>query len=82
MSAWHRNHPELVGTGADPWMRNEGYQKALPTHLSSDAPPCGCEAPHHDLDGVDRARDDAREDVWDRRERESLEQERREEREW
>jgi hypothetical protein len=28
MSAWHREHPELVGTDADPWMAN-------PTHAAA-----------------------------------------------
>jgi hypothetical protein len=30
VSAWHREHPELVGTDADPWMIHESYRKALP----------------------------------------------------
>lgn len=29
MSQWHRDNPELAGTDADPWMRNESYRKAL-----------------------------------------------------
>lgn len=37
----------------------------------------GYRPPHgFDLDGYDRARDERREDEWDRRERESVEQER------
>ena len=28
MSQWHREHPELAGTDADPWMQHEGYRKA------------------------------------------------------
>lgn len=28
MSQWHREHPELAGTDADPWMQNEGYRQA------------------------------------------------------
>jgi hypothetical protein len=28
VSAWHRDNPELVGTDADPWMRN-------PTHAAA-----------------------------------------------
>ncbi len=28
MSAWHREHPELTGTEADPWMIHDGYRKA------------------------------------------------------
>lgn len=29
MSAWHRQHPELAGTDADPWMHNPGHRKAF-----------------------------------------------------
>lgn len=29
MSAWHREHPELVGTDADPAMRNPGHAAAF-----------------------------------------------------
>lgn len=28
MSQWHREHPELVGTDADPWMVHESYRIA------------------------------------------------------
>jgi hypothetical protein len=28
MSQWHREHPELAGTDADPWMQHESYRKA------------------------------------------------------
>lgn len=28
MSGWHREHPELVGTEADPWMIHDSYRKA------------------------------------------------------
>lgn len=28
MSEWHREHPELAGTWADPWMQHESYRKA------------------------------------------------------
>jgi hypothetical protein len=28
MSQWHRAHPELAGTAADPWMANEGHRQA------------------------------------------------------
>lgn len=29
MSQWHRAHPELTGTDADPWMQHESYRKAV-----------------------------------------------------
>jgi hypothetical protein len=29
MSSWHREHPELTGTGADPWMQHASYRTAL-----------------------------------------------------
>lgn len=29
MSAWHREHPELVGTDADPSMQNPGHAAAF-----------------------------------------------------
>jgi hypothetical protein len=28
MSAWHREHPELAGGPADPWMRHGSYRAA------------------------------------------------------
>lgn len=28
MSRWHREHPELAGTDADPWMHNPGHRAA------------------------------------------------------
>lgn len=28
MSQWHREHPELAGTDADPWMQNPGHAAA------------------------------------------------------
>lgn len=28
MSAWHREHPELAGTEADPWMHIPSYRAA------------------------------------------------------
>lgn len=28
MSQWHREHPELCGTSADPWMRNDLHRQA------------------------------------------------------
>jgi hypothetical protein len=28
MSRWHREHPELAGTDADPWMANEDHARA------------------------------------------------------
>lgn len=28
MSQWHREHPELTGSAADPWMDNPGHAKA------------------------------------------------------
>jgi hypothetical protein len=28
MSSWHREHPELAGTDADPWMSNPGHAAA------------------------------------------------------
>lgn len=30
MSGWHREHPELVGTDADPWMQHESYRRHVP----------------------------------------------------
>lgn len=30
MSGWHREHPELVGTDADPWMMHESYRRHVP----------------------------------------------------
>lgn len=30
MSQFHRHHPELVGTDADPWMQHEWYRNSLP----------------------------------------------------
>lgn len=29
MSQWHNEHPDLVGTDADPWMIHEGYRAAV-----------------------------------------------------
>lgn len=29
MSGFHRHHPELIGTTADPWMNVRGYPEAL-----------------------------------------------------
>jgi hypothetical protein len=29
MSQWHNEHPDLVGTDADPWMIHEDYRKAV-----------------------------------------------------
>lgn len=29
MSGWHREHPELVGTDADPWSIHPGYQASV-----------------------------------------------------
>jgi hypothetical protein len=29
MSQWHNEHPELVGTDADPWMIHADYRAAL-----------------------------------------------------
>jgi DnaJ-class molecular chaperone len=29
MSRWHRNHPELVGTSADPWTIHEDYRRLV-----------------------------------------------------
>lgn len=28
MSSWHREHPELAGTDADPWMANPAHAAA------------------------------------------------------
>lgn len=28
MSGWHREHPELAGTDADPWMANPSHRAA------------------------------------------------------
>jgi hypothetical protein len=28
MSGWHREHPELTGTSADPWMANPSHRRA------------------------------------------------------
>lgn len=30
MGGWHREHPELVGTDADPWMIHESYRRFAP----------------------------------------------------
>lgn len=30
MSQWHREHPELAGTDADPWMQHESYRRVAP----------------------------------------------------
>lgn len=27
MSQWHREHPELAGTDADPWMANKTHRR-------------------------------------------------------
>jgi predicted RNA-binding Zn-ribbon protein involved in translation (DUF1610 family) len=35
MGGWHREHPELAGTDADPWMANPGHAAA--TRYVSDA---------------------------------------------
>lgn len=29
MGSWHRENPELVGTGSDPWMIHDSYRKAV-----------------------------------------------------
>lgn len=29
MSSWHREHPELVGTDADPWMIHASYARTI-----------------------------------------------------
>jgi hypothetical protein len=29
MSQWHREHPELFGTEADPWMQHKSYRRAV-----------------------------------------------------
>jgi len=31
MSQWHREHPELIGTDADPWMDLPSYREAMRT---------------------------------------------------
>jgi hypothetical protein len=29
MSSWHREHPELAGTDADPWMASPAHREAV-----------------------------------------------------
>jgi methionyl-tRNA synthetase len=29
VSSWHREHPELTGTDADPWMMHASYRDAM-----------------------------------------------------
>lgn len=40
MSAWHRDHPELVGTDADPWVRSPGYRRAVEQCRCGVCTPC------------------------------------------
>ena len=40
MSQWHREHPHLVGTSADPWMQHGSYRSAM-TQVDLDCPECG-----------------------------------------
>jgi hypothetical protein len=36
MSQWHREHPELTGTDADPWMIHEDYRRLAPLTNNTD----------------------------------------------
>lgn len=56
-----------------------GEARAIPVRLVETRGPCGCSI-HTDLDGYDRARDEAQDADMDRMERESREDERRAER--
>lgn len=40
MSQWARENPHLVGTGADPWIGNAGYRKAM-ADVERECPECG-----------------------------------------
>lgn len=39
MSQWHREHPELTGTDADPWMIHESYRRLVPNNTDVAASP-------------------------------------------
>lgn len=40
MGQFHREHPELIGTSADPWSQHESYRKAI-AEVERDCEGCG-----------------------------------------
>lgn len=62
MSQWHREHPELAGTDADPWMQHDSYRKATEQHWRESGDycnECGTFLMNHERGLCEECRDDA-----------------------